>query len=166
MPLKPSWHSQVNWPPAWLLQRPWGPQTFEEIYRSPSGVLLDATATVQLSITVKVSMKEQNPAVKSLGSLQTDIKWHKIYQSFWHYPFFHLTAIQAIYLDIFWFTLQSKSRFYICFCRKSVWGGLLMHISPDSAQKETWWAYLAVGFASPQTHTHFKTSKAENPTES
>lgn len=98
MPLKPSWHSQVNWPPAWLLQRPWGPQTFEEIYRSPSGVLLDATATVQLSITVKISSKEQNSAVKSL---QTDFKWHKISQSLCHYPFFHLTAIQAIYLDIF-----------------------------------------------------------------
>ncbi len=51
VPVNPSWHSQLKCPPAWLRQRPWGPQTLEEMNRMPPGVLLDATATVQLSIT-------------------------------------------------------------------------------------------------------------------
>lgn len=51
VPVNPSWHSQLKCPPAWLRQRPWGPQTLEEMSRMPPGVLLDATATVQLSIT-------------------------------------------------------------------------------------------------------------------
>ncbi|TNN30303.1 hypothetical protein EYF80_059545 [Liparis tanakae] len=51
VPVKPSWHWQLNCPPAWLRQRPRGPHTLDEIKRTPPGVLLDATATVQLSIT-------------------------------------------------------------------------------------------------------------------
>lgn len=51
VPVKPLLQSQVNLPPDWLLHFPWGPQTFEEMYRTPSGVSLDAMATVQLSIT-------------------------------------------------------------------------------------------------------------------
>lgn len=53
VPVNPSLHSQLKCPPAWLWQRPCGPQTFEEMSRLPPGVLLDATATVQLSITEK-----------------------------------------------------------------------------------------------------------------
>jgi hypothetical protein len=53
VPVKPLLQSQVNLPPDWLLHFPWGPQTLEEIYRTPSGVSLDAMATVQLSITVR-----------------------------------------------------------------------------------------------------------------
>ena len=51
--MNPSWHSQLNWPPAWLRQRPWGPHTLDEMRRTPPRVLLEATATVQLSITAE-----------------------------------------------------------------------------------------------------------------
>lgn len=53
VPVKPSSHSQLNRPPARLRHVPCGPHTLDEIMRKPLDVLLDATATVQLSITEK-----------------------------------------------------------------------------------------------------------------
>ena len=61
VPVKPLLQSQVNLPPDWLLHLPWGPQTLEEMYRTPSGVSLEAIATVQLSITARQA-RAQRPA--------------------------------------------------------------------------------------------------------
>lgn len=52
MPLKPGSHTQLKLPAGRLKQRPRGPQTLEEMWRTPAESLL-ATATVQLSITAR-----------------------------------------------------------------------------------------------------------------
>ena len=51
MPLKPSSQIQLKFPVGWLTQRPRGPHTLDEMCRTKEESL-DATATVQLSITV------------------------------------------------------------------------------------------------------------------
>ncbi len=52
MPLKPGSHTQVKLPAGWLMQRPRGPQTLEEMCCTPAESLV-AIATVQLSMTAR-----------------------------------------------------------------------------------------------------------------
>lgn len=51
--MKPGSHQQLKFPAGWLMQRPWGPHTLEEMCHTPFWVSLGATATVQLSITAE-----------------------------------------------------------------------------------------------------------------
>lgn len=53
VPVKPLSQAQVKFPPGWLIHRPWGPQTLDEMKRIPSCVALVKTSIVQLSITEK-----------------------------------------------------------------------------------------------------------------
>lgn len=51
VPVNPGWQAQVKFFSDWLMQRPWAPQTLNEMCRTPFTVSFDVTAIVQLSIT-------------------------------------------------------------------------------------------------------------------